>query len=274
MNQHSSTDTAPEKRKVSLTYVTKALRLRVTIVVDSALLLLRAVVPGQLKQTFPTGNGVPLSLLHTGVGFGVAQEVKVKAGLLVLRGAHQGHTHHLLVEFQTGLGRLDPNHRVVQSVAAGVCGGSHIFITTTDDFHPVSIGILHKGYVPHATVCELLLECIARVLKSFASQLDVVDGDSQVAKTAVGFCVAVDHAVVGITLSTVVMSEFHHAVAVRPVAVTLERRGAVVGKEVEGEFVLREVEMLDLVEAKVFIEFHYVPCDQIPVHKVYSVPFS
>lgn len=250
--------------------MTKALRLRVTIVVDSPLLLLRTIVPGQLEQTFPAGHGVPLFLLHIGIGFGVAEEIKVEAGLLVLRGAHQGHAHHFLVEFQTGLGRLDPDHRVVQPVAAGVCGGSHILVTTTDDFHPVSIGILHKGNVPHATVRELLLKRIARLLKSLAGHLDVVDGDGQVAKTAVGFCVAVDHAVVGITLSAVVMSEFHHTVAVRPVAVTLERRGAVVGKEVEREFVLREVEVLDLVETKVLIELHYVPCDQFPVHNVWS----
>lgn len=62
----------------------KALRLCVPIVVDISLLLLRAVVPGQLKNTLPISNGVPRILLRTGVGLGIRQEVKVKACILVL----------------------------------------------------------------------------------------------------------------------------------------------------------------------------------------------
>lgn len=146
---------------------------------------------------------------------------------------------------------------MVQAVGAGVRSGSReILITATDDFHPVAIGILDESNIPHATIRELLLERVSRVLESLAGLLDVVDGDSQVTESAVRFCVAVDHAVVGVTFRAVVVSELDNTVAVRPVTVTLKRRGAVVCKEVEGEFVLGEVELLDLAEAEVFIELH------------------
>ena len=149
---------------------------------------------------------------------------------------------------------------MVQAVGAGVRGGScEILITATDDFHPVAIGVLDKGNVPHATIRELLLECVPRILESLAGHLNVVNGHGQVTESAVRFCVAVDHAVVRVALRAVVVGEFDDTVAVRPVTVTLERRGAVVGKEVEGEFVLGEVELLDLAETEVFIELHCHP---------------
>lgn len=88
---------------MALTDVTKALRLRVAIVVDIALLVLRAVVPGQLKNTLPLSNGVSCILLQLGVGLGVCQEVEIETGILVLTGAHQSHAHNLLVELQACL---------------------------------------------------------------------------------------------------------------------------------------------------------------------------
>lgn len=90
------------------TNVTKSLRFCVSVVVDTALLFFRAVVPGQLKQTFPASHRVLGILLHVGIGLGVTQEVEVEAIVLVLRGAQQGHAHDLLVELQASLGRLDP----------------------------------------------------------------------------------------------------------------------------------------------------------------------
>lgn len=249
----------------------KPLRLRVAIVVHIAFLLLRAVVPGQFEDTFPLGDRVLCILLHLGVGLGVCQEVEVEAGVLVLAGAHQGHTHNLLVEFQASLGTLDPEHSVVQAVGAGVRRSScDILVLTTDDFHPVSIGVLDESNVSHATVRKLLLERVPRILKSFAGHLDVVDGDGQVTESTVWFCVAVDHAVVGIALRAVVMGEFDDTVAVRPVTVALERGGAVVRKEVEGELVLGEVELLDLVETQEFIELHFHPLTYSLSHKVVS----
>lgn len=88
--------------------MTKSLWLGVPVVVDAALLLLRAIVPGQLEQTFPASHRVLGILLHVGVGLGVTQEVEVEAIVLVLRSAQQGHAHDLLVELQASLSRLDP----------------------------------------------------------------------------------------------------------------------------------------------------------------------
>lgn len=83
--------------------MTKTLRLRVAIVVNVALLLLRAVVPSQLEDTLPLSDRVPCILLQLRVGLGVCQEVEVETGILVLTGAHQSHTHNLLVELQACL---------------------------------------------------------------------------------------------------------------------------------------------------------------------------
>lgn len=158
---------------------------------------------------------------------------------------------------------------MVQAVGAGVRGGScEILITATDNFHPVAIGVLDKGDVPHATVRELLLERVPCILESLAGHLNVVDGDSKVTESAMRFCVAVDYAVVGVALRAVVVGKLDDTVAVRPVTVTLERRGAVVGKEVEGELVLGEVELLDLAETEVFIELHCHPLNFDLSHKV------
>lgn len=158
---------------------------------------------------------------------------------------------------------------MVQAIGAGISGGScEILITATNDFHPVAIGVLDEGNVPHATICELLLEGVPRILESFAGHLNVVNGHGQVTESAVRLCVAVDDTVVGVALRAVVVGELDDTVAVRPVTVTLERRGAVVGKEVEGEFVLGEVELLNLTETKVFIKLHCHPLTFDLFHKV------
>lgn len=69
-----------------LTDVTKALGLRVSVVVDLALLLFSAVVPGQLQHTLPFRHGVLSILLNTWVRSGVSQEVEVESSVLVLNG--------------------------------------------------------------------------------------------------------------------------------------------------------------------------------------------
>lgn len=234
----------------------KTLRFGVAIMVNLALLFFSAVVPGQLQQTFPLGNGVLRILLNARVGGRITQEVEVEASILVLRGANPGHTQDLLVELQAGLGILDTDHGVVQTVREGVRSGSDVFIVGTDKFNPVAVGILGEGNAPHTALCELLLERVASVFDSFTGSFDVVDGDGNVAEATVGLGVAVDDAVVWVALGAIVVGELQYAVAVSPVTVTLERRGTVVGEEVERELVLGEVQLLDLIEAQELVEFH------------------
>lgn len=211
-----------------------------------ALLLLSTVVPGQLQETFPFGNGVPCIFFDAGVGVGVSQEVQVKATTGVFTGSEQFHAKNFLVELQTRFGRLDSKHRVIEPVTGWVCGRSLILIIATDDFHPVAIGILDKSNISHPTLGEFLLEGVASVLESLAGDLNVVNGDGDVPEASIGFGVAVDDAIIGVVLSAIVVGEFQDAVAVRPVTVALERRRTVVGKEVKGELVFREVQLADL----------------------------
>lgn len=75
-------------------------------------------------------------------------------------------------------------------------------------------------------------------------------------ESTVGFRVAVDDTVVGITFCAVVVGELDNSVAVRPVAFALQRPRSVVAQEIEGEFVFREVKFLDLTQAEEFVEFH------------------
>lgn len=75
-------------------------------------------------------------------------------------------------------------------------------------------------------------------------------------EAAVRLGVSVDNAVVGVGLGAVVVSKFQNGMSVCPVAVTLEGVRAVVGKEVEREFVFGEVELLDLVQTEEFVEIN------------------
>lgn len=232
------------------------MRLRVTVVINRALLLLGAIVPGKLQQTLPFRDRVGGTLAPLRVGTRVAQEVKVESSILVLDGAQQSHSKDFLVILDASLGAFDAEHGVVQTVAGGIGGGTNILVVTADNLDPVSIGILDKRDVTHTALGKLLLEGVSGILQSLAGGLDVVHGNSNVSKTAVGFGVTVDHAVVRVILRAMVMGELQDAVAVREVTFTLERLGAVVGKEVEGELVLGEVDLVDLAETQVLVEFH------------------
>jgi hypothetical protein len=64
-----------------------------------------------------------------------------------------------------------------------------------------------------------------------------------VSESPIRLRVSVDNAVVRIILSTVVVGELQDTIAVSPVTVTLEGGRTVIGKEVQGEFVLREVQL-------------------------------
>lgn len=77
-------------------------------------------------------------------------------------------------------------------------------------------------------------------------------------KATVWLGVSVHDAVVGVILGAIVVSELEDTVAVCPVAVALERRGAVVGEEVERELALRKVKFVDLVESQELIELNWL----------------
>ena len=96
--------------------MSKTLWVTVAIVVNTALLLLSAVVPGQFQKTFKSGNRVVLIFLRSGVGSRISQEVQVETSVLVLGGTEVLHAEHLLVVLQACLSILDPNHSVVQAV--------------------------------------------------------------------------------------------------------------------------------------------------------------
>jgi hypothetical protein len=137
---------------------------------------------------------------------------------------------------------------MVKPVRARICRiGLDRLILALDNLNPVAIGILDERNVLHAALGEFLLERVPGVLEPLARNLDVINGDSDVAEAAVGFLVAVGDAVVGVALRAVVVGEFEDTMAVCPVAVALEGLGARVCEEVEGEFVFGEVELLDLV---------------------------
>lgn len=237
--------------------MTEALRLGVTVVVHLALLLLRTVIPGQLKETLPLGHRVLGVLARLWVGRRVSQEIQIEGRILVLNSPQQRHTHHLLVELQTGLGRLDAKHGVVEAVVGRISRSTDILVVAADDFHPVAIGVLGEGDVLHATLGEFLLEWVAGILESLAGGLDVIDGDSDVAESTVRFRVSVGDAVVGVALGAVVVGELQHGVTIRPVTITLQRLGAIVCEEVQRELVFGEVQLLDLVETEELVEFHW-----------------
>lgn len=240
---------------MKLTDVTESLGLRVSVVVDGTFLLLSAVVPGQLQQTFPLGDSVPDTLLGRGVRGGVGQEVQVELAIGVLNGANQLHAQRLLVVLETGLGVLHAKHGVVEAVGGRVGGRALVLVTLADDLNPVSIGVLHKGDVTHATLGQLLLERVASILNALARSLDVVDGDAKVTETTVGLRIAVHDAVVGVVLGAVVVGQLDIGIAIGKVGLALQGLGAVVCEEVVTELPLRHIHLLDHAEAQELVEF-------------------
>ena len=97
-------------KEKKLTDVTEALGLRVAVVVLEALVLFGAVVPGELEETFVVGSEAAFG--HA-LGSGVAEEVQVEAGGLLLEGTEKCHAHSLLVELEGLLGVLNTDHGVV-----------------------------------------------------------------------------------------------------------------------------------------------------------------
>lgn len=236
--------------------MSKALGLRVSIMVDLAFLLLCSVVPGELEQSLPLSNRVLSILLDGWVRRGICEEVEVESRILVLKSADEGHSHDFLVELQAGLSRLHSEHSVVQSVAGRIRSRTDVLIVPTDNLDPVSVRVLHKGNVLHAAIGKLLLEGIAGILEPLACSLNVVHRNSKVSKSPVRFSVSVDDAVVRVVLGTVVVGEFQNAVAISPVTITLEGSRSIVGKEIQGELVLREVQLANLVQPEELVELN------------------
>lgn len=72
--------------------------------------------------------------------------------------------------------------------------------------------------------------------------------------------VSVHNGVIGVVLGAVVVREFDDAVAVGPVLFAGEGVGPRVREEVEAEFVVGKVELVDLAEAEEFVKFYWRDC--------------
>lgn len=187
------------------TDVSESLWLIITIVVLESLVALSSVVPCQLQDTLAAGLGVWSGWVGAVV---VAEEVEVEFGVWVLGGAKELHAHDLLVEEQRAAGALDANHGVVHAVGLQVRGLAFLSLFDrflSDNLDPVSVWIKDEGNAAHTSVCELLLELVAGILKTLACGLNVVDGDAGVTEALVRILVAVVDLVVWIVLSTVVV---------------------------------------------------------------------
>lgn len=252
--------------------MTETLGLSVAVVVDRAFLLLGAVIPGQLEQTFPLRHSIFATLLNLGIGCGVPQEIQIEFVLWVLNGADQSHAHGFLVELQAGFGILHAQHGVVQSIATRVGGGAEILIGATDDLNPVSIGILSEGDVSHTAFGQFFLEGVAGIFNALAGGFNVVNRDGNVAEATVRLCVSVHHAVVGVVLGAIVVSQFQNGITISPVTVTLERGGAVIRQEVVAELPFRHVNLVDQGQAKELVKIHRSLRIFDPHHRVYNVP--
>ncbi len=246
-----------------LTDMSEALRLVVTIVICEALVLLGAIIPRQLQEALLQRRE---PVFRHALGARVAEEIQIKPGSSLLVGAEERHAENLLIELERLFRVLDPDHRVVlkrlaiprgvrtlrrrsdrergrgrgdvtnhaisarirsRALFLGVVGalGAQAL---RDDLDPVSVRIERKGDMLHASVGELLLELITRILDALACRLDVVDGDTDVSEAAVRLLVAVVDGVGVVGLGAVVMRELDDALAVERAIAARGRRGPVV----------------------------------------------
>lgn len=208
----------------------ETLRLVISVVVREALILLGTVVPGQLEDALAVG--LAITLLRQASDTGVGEEVKVEAVGLVLVLANEGHAEGLLVELEGLLDILDAEHGMVLRWSA-ICldreslrGAYHAVGSGTglpdfrsllnrllaNDLNPVSIRVKDEGNVPHASICQLLLEFVTGFLDTLARSLDVVDADAGMAETTVRLLVAIDDGEVGVVLGAIVVSKLQLSV--------------------------------------------------------------
>lgn len=273
----------------------EALGLRVAVVILEVLVLLGTVVPREFEQALIVARELVLGEAPLAR---VAQEVQVELGGGLLDGAEQLHAEHLLVELERLLGVLDPDHRVVlrptpSSLAHliaphafrlghGIMEGKKVgpyhpvrlrirhlpllrriiralrVLPLANDFHPVPIRVQRERDVLHASVRELLLEPVPRVLDPLARGLDVVHGDAHVPEPAMRLRVAVVDLVVGVVLGAVVVRQLDEALPVeRAVALRLRAR-PVVPQEVQVEFGIGELQLLEHAHAEEFVELDCV----------------
>lgn len=243
--------------------MTEALGRGVAVVIHGTILLLGAIIPSQFQQSLHVrGFAVRGDLC-------ISQEVQIKLGIRVLDCANQGHTHRLLVEFETGLGILDTQHGVVHAVGARVGGGGQILLGPLNDLDPVSIGILRKGDVSHATLGQLLLKRISGILDPLASDFNVVDGDGEMAEASVWLGVAVDDTVLGVVLGTPIVAEFDGTLEIGKVAISIQRLRAGIGQEVVCELSFRDIHLDDHAHTEELVELQRSLGVLDPQHRVY-----
>jgi hypothetical protein len=123
-----------------------------------------------------------------------------------------------------------------------------------DDFNPITVRVQNEGDMAHASIGELLLELVTRILEPRAGSLYVIYRHAEMPEALVRFRVAVGNLVVWIVFGAVVVSELDNALAVGPVIAVGHCLGAVVCEEVEVELGVRVLDLIDHFHAEEFIE--------------------
>jgi hypothetical protein len=124
-----------------------------------------------------------------------------------------------------------------------------------NDLDPVAIRVQHECDVAHTTVAKLLLELVARILEALTCSLQVIDRDAEMSKALVRFRVAIGDLIAGVVFSAVVVRKLDDALAVGPMLSVRGGLWAVIREEVEIEFGIWILQLLDLLKPKKFIEF-------------------
>ena len=187
------------------TDVPEPLWLVIAVVVFERLITLGPVVPRQLQNTLSIGLGVLRGWIRTVV---VAEEIKIELGIWVLARPQQLHTHNLLIEKQRAARTLNTNHSVVHAVSLQVRLLDVLSLLNgllPNDLNPVSVWVKDESNAAHATIGEFLLELVAGILETGAGGLEVVDGDTGVAKAFVWVLVAVVDLVVLVILGAIIV---------------------------------------------------------------------
>ena len=103
--------------------MTKALRLVIAVVVLEVGVFFCAFVPSQLEDPLNGATALGFDVLGLSIDVGVCQEVEAEITGIML--VDEIHAQNILIELETLLGVLDPEHGMVESVRGGLCGGGH-----------------------------------------------------------------------------------------------------------------------------------------------------
>ena len=105
------------------------------------------------------------------------------------------------------------------------------------------------------SLIQLLMELASLILKPLASRLDIVDTDTEVAKPSVWLHIAIINFKRIIGLGAVIVCQLKNSFPVRPVLAVMQRLRRVIGQKVERKFRIREIKLIDDLQAEEGIEF-------------------